>query len=269
MRHIYVTGWNGFIGTSIKSFLEDISYAGLENCSFTYVNLRDSLPTNKTGMLIHLAGAISERESFVCPTKYIEDNCKLLALLLQSNNFSGVIFPSSLSVYNSKGESCPTSVYGATKLFCENLIRLLVKDYWILRIANPYGSFDTKSVFAHLARCKKQNEVFTVYNNNYILRDFFPVDWLVRIIYDILLGKISSKLIYNVGSGNSVYPCDVLKRMCIKHNIRFVFADPPDGMSSGVSLSSSGKEWALLNNNLLDSTHNIEEEWQQIYLKER
>jgi len=203
------------------------------------------------GTLIHLAFSISERESYVNPVKYIDNNIRNLALLIKNNNFDEIIFPSSAAVYNEEGKVEPSSVYGITKLACELLIKIYFKRYWILRIANPMGPGDKKTVFGKLAYCKLNNDVFTIYNDLAIIRDFFPVDLIGVTIKNILQDQIPPGL-YNVGSGKKCHVVSMLRLLCKEHKIEYVIADPPHGTSNG---------YVATDNIIKCDDFDIEEEW--------
>lgn len=113
---IIITGGGGFIGNHLREALNKTMLP------YISVNERCEDTKNLSGTLIHLAASTSERESYINPVKYIDNNIKNLALLIKNNNFDSIIFPSSATVYNDKGEVDPSSIYGITKLACENII---------------------------------------------------------------------------------------------------------------------------------------------------
>ena len=223
-----ITGSRGFIGTAVRTALDGRQYIEMD-----FKMGRDCMTLkNNTGTLIHLAASINENESFVNPVKYIDNNIKNLALLLINNNFDKVIFPSSVTVYDDSGNLNPGTIYGITKLAGEQLIKAYIKDYWILRITNPFGPNDVKSVFARLKHCKLNNETFQIYNNKKAVKDFFHVDYVACVIRDIIDGKITPG-IYNVGSGKGIIVIDMLKSLCERFSIEYEYIDPPEGLSVG------------------------------------
>lgn len=247
-KGVTITGSRGFIGTKIRSLLNSMSIAYSEIDHSLGSDLKGISEQN--GTLIHLAASIHEDESFRDPTKYINNNINDLARILMNNSFGKVIFPSSSSVYDPKGNLNPKSVYGITKLAGEFLIKIYCKNYWILRITNPYGEGDRKSVFAKLARCKMDGNVFTIYRSD-AKKNFFCVDHVIDVISDILSGNIPCG-VYNVGSNESYVVSDLLESICKKNNVRYEFVDPPKGLSSGYvphenllseKKRSIGKEW--------------------------
>lgn len=223
---ITLTGSRGFIGTHLRGFLSG-SYEEFDLAIGK--NHRDIV--GRSGTLIHLSGWRKEDESYWHPEKYIDNNVRDLATLLTQNNFSRIIFPSSIAVYDERGELEPSSIYGLTKLMGEKLIKLYCPSYWILRIAHPYGRHDKMSVFYKLAQCKLTGEPFRLYSS-FILRDYFPVTHIVSVIGDILNGRYPPS-IYNVGSGREVYVFDFLKKLCDKHKIKYITVTSPIGTTPG------------------------------------
>jgi nucleoside-diphosphate-sugar epimerase len=244
MDRIVITGSKGFIGTAIRGALKGV-------LPYKAVTERCEDMRGYTGTLIHLASSISERESFISPTKYIDNNIKNLALLMTNNNFSEIIFPSSASVYDKDGKLEPGSVYGITKLACEMLIKIYFKKYWILRITNPIGPEDKKTVFARLAHCKIYNEVFTIYNGEEAVRDFFPVEHVAGTVMNILNGLFLPGT-YNVGSGKKSTIASILKLICERHGIRHTVVDSPGGVTPG---------YVPTDHLIICDEINVEEEW--------
>jgi nucleoside-diphosphate-sugar epimerase len=245
MDWIHITGSRGFIGKELMSALDGY------HIDETAATIDFDALNGNTGVLIHLAGSISDTESFINPEKYIENNIKKLARLLISNSFCKIIFPSSVTVYDSSGNLNPRTVYGITKLAAELLIKAYCRNYWILRITNPYGPNDTKSVFAKLKECKLNNKIFTIYNDPKSVKDFFHVSHISSVVKDILSDKISPGT-YNVGSGRATNVMSLLETLCQKHGIMYEYAYPPPGLSIGY----------VPTENLLTHEHrNVEDEW--------
>jgi len=242
-----ITGSRGFIGTAIRNVMDGRHYIEMDfKIGNDYRRLK-----NQKGTLIHLAASINEAESFINPVKYIDNNLKDLALLLTRNKFNKIIFPSSVTVYDSCGNLNPGTVYGITKLAGEQLIKVYTEKYWILRITNPFGPNDVNSVFARLKHCKINNETFQIYNNSNAIKDFFHVDHVASIILKIIDGEIAPG-IYNVGSGKGVIVVDMLKSLCKRFSIKYEYIEPPEGISPGYIPTESL---------LTQDYEKVEEEW--------
>jgi len=227
MTDLTITGSRGFIGSNLRKILR-LSYEEVDLS--LGISCKDVV--GRFGTLLHLAAYKREEESFWNPEKYIDNNISDLARLLSRNNFSRVIFASSMAVYDSNGDLEPLSIYGITKLAGEKLVKTYCSTYWILRIAQPYGPYDTSSVFAKLASCKLNNEIFRIYESRSMKRDYFHVSHVVNIIDRTLRGAIKPG-IYNIGSGKEVVPYDFLKYLCDKYNIKYDCVSLPSGSSLG------------------------------------
>lgn len=223
-ENIVITGSRGFIGTHLRNFLKDEK---IEEVSRSLGRDTGDL-TGRTGILIDLAAYKREDESFHNPALYIENNVQRLASVLTRNRFSGVIFASSYSVYDQEGNLEPSSVYGITKLMGEKLVRLYYKNSWILRIAQPYGEWDTFSVFYVMARCKNNKEVFRLFDSPNLCRDYFDVELIPKVVKNIIDGKVVPG-IYNLGSGKSVPVTRFLRYICNKYEINYQLVTPPQG----------------------------------------
>jgi nucleoside-diphosphate-sugar epimerase len=247
MANLTITGSRGFIGTNLRTHLEDPSYE-----EFDHVLGKDHHDLiGRYGTLIHLSAWRKEDESFWNPEKYIQNNVQDLAFILTKNNFSGIIFPSSIAVYDKDGNLEPTSIYGLTKLFGEKLVRLYCKNHWILRISQPYGPHDRFSVFHKLAYCKKYGETFRLFVDHGMRRDYFHVAQFCKIVNKILEGLIHPGT-YNVGSGKAVAVTSFLKYLCDKYDIKYESVTPPIGASPGFVPSERL---------LICEQGNLEEEW--------
>lgn len=250
INQITITGSRGFIGTAIRKIIDQPYNEIDHNLGTSHKDLR-----SQKGTLIHLSASVFEDESYFKPQTYIENNVVDLANILKNNKFSKVIFASSTSVYDKDGNINPKSVYGVTKLAGEQLIKIYCRKYWILRITNPFGPNDKKSVFAKLADCKQNKKTFVIYDNQEARRDFFHVDHVAAIVKDILDEKINPG-IYNVGSGKATNVRRLLWDLCKEHNIRFKLAGEPRGMSDGFIPNND-------ENLLTREKRTISEEWTQ------
>ena len=254
MEQILITGSRGFIGTAIRRLIA----LPFDEIDLSIGSNHDQVK-GRIGTLICLSSWVSESESYTNPEKYIENNLVGLVRLLTQNSFDRVIFPSSYAVYDHEGNVNPQSVYGVTKLAAENLVKIYAKSSWILRISNPYGPGDKRSVFYHLAKCKLENREFTLYNLNGETKDFFHVYGLVDVIEGILQGEYEPD-VWNIGTGKPLIISRLLKRICNLNNIPYKVVDVPEGLSHGRFIRGSG-------NLICMERGNLEEEWKQ-YLEE-
>lgn len=248
MEDILITGSRGFVGSALRKVIK-----------FPYDEIDLKLGTNHCdvkgggGTLIFLSAWVEQNESLKCPTKYFENNLTSLSMIIENNSFSKIIFPSSSTVYDKDGNLEPISPYGLTKLASEKLIKMYFSQYWILRLMNPYGENDDRSVFHKLAECKKKKEKFPIFTKNGIMRDYFHVGHVANVINEILEGKIPSG-IYNVGTGKGTTISSFMVGICEKHHIEYEFVESPGGLLEGFIPSD---------NLLRAEERDLEKEWEK------
>ena len=251
MEDILITGSRGFIGTAIRNAIK---------FPFDEVDLKDGKNhvciSGRRGLLIHLSAWVQQNESFKNPVKYIENNFRDLALLIEKNEFDGIIVPSTSCVYDRHGNLEPVSPYGLSKLAAEKLIRIYFKKFWILRFMNPYGEHDDRSIFYLLAQCKKQNKTFQIFTSQKVVRDYFPVSHIADVVNWILNGNLICGT-YNVGSGIGTEVAPFMERICKRHGIKYEFVDSPNGLLDG---------YIPTENMLKSEVKNLEQEWERYYL---
>lgn len=159
---ILVTGANGYIGRNLSSELNsrNIYFVGIDNFSTTKKRNIDGsaedrmiscdvleaaaiveiIEKYKVTSVVHLAGLKSVRESESESEKYFINNVKGTESLLKAMTITGVkniVFASTAGVYKymenkrkykEESEISPASVYGQTKVECEELLSKFVKQ---------------------------------------------------------------------------------------------------------------------------------------------
>ena len=119
--------------------------------------------------------------------------------------------------HNSSQNSLPTSIYGSTKLFQENIINNLFtyQDTKVthLRLQNVIGKGQSPDnpytgVIPFFINRLKRGEVIEVYEDGQIIRDFIDVKDVANEIYFHLIEPDNSRNLFNVGSG---LPISILK----------------------------------------------------------
>lgn len=250
MNDILITGSRGFIGTAIRQAIQH---------PYDEVDLKDGKNhkdvKGRTGMLIHLSAWVQQNESFKCPAKYIENNFRDLALLIENNDFDCIIFPSTSCVYDRHGNLEPVSPYGLSKLAAEKLIRIYMKQHWILRFMNPYGANDDRSIFYLLAQCKKQHKTFRIFTSQKVVRDYFDVGHIADVVNQILDGSLLCGT-YNVGSGLGTEVTPFMEAICKKHGIKYEYVESPEGLLDGY----------VPDNMLQCERQDLIQEWEKYYL---
>lgn len=174
MQRVLVTGGAGYIGSKIatdlikkkyKIYIIDNLSTGhkiLLNKRATFLKcnignkkkVSNFIKNNQITSIIHCAASLDVNESERLPHKYFINNFINTKKLLEAcvaNNLKNFIFSSTCAVYgNVLGKvreninAKPVSVYGKTKLQCENIIKIFAKkynfNYGILRYFNVAGS---------------------------------------------------------------------------------------------------------------------------------
>ena len=159
MKKVLVTGGAGYIGSKITSDLIKKKYqvfivdnlstghkdlinkkAKFINCNISNkTKINNLIKINQINSVIHCAASLDVGESELNPKKYYLNNVSNTKKLLEvcsENNIKNFIFSSTCAVYgNTQGNvdentiTKPLSVYGKTKLKCENLLLKFSKKY--------------------------------------------------------------------------------------------------------------------------------------------
>ena len=207
--NVLITGGAGYIGSQISYLLTDnkIKNIIIDNLSTGYKKLINKkskfykadisnkkiinkiLSQNKIDAVIHLAGSILVNESMEKPELYYQNNvCKFIDFLDECKKYKikYFIFSSTCAVYdeeyklvNENTPLNPKSIYGKTKLYCENILKSYSKKYnfrySILRYFNVIGA-DSKS------------RTGQINNSGHLLMNL--TNSLLKKIYSMFMGKI-------------------------------------------------------------------------------
>tara|TARA_E500000178_G_scaffold348417_1_gene403480 strand:- start:268 stop:1230 length:963 start_codon:yes stop_codon:yes gene_type:complete len=262
--NVLITGGAGYIGSQISYLLSDnkIKNTIIDNLSTGHKKLINKkskfykadisnkkkinliLRQNKINAVIHLAGSILVSESMDKPELYYQNNvCKFIDFLdeCKKHKIKYFIFSSTCAVYDEKYKSVneytplnPKSIYGKTKLYCENILKSYSKkynfEYSILRYFNVIGA-DTKSrtgqindsghLLMNLANSFFKKNIFKVYGKNYktkdgtAVRDFIDVEDLSLIHFEVLKKMIKLKKSFeiNCGKGKGYSVLEIIKKL--------------------------------------------------------
>jgi UDP-glucose 4-epimerase len=260
MNNILITGGAGFIGSHVaeqliknkfRVFIIDNLSTGskkLINNKATFYKLdinqskkvRNILISNNIKTIIHLAGKLNVLESENEPDSYYKNNVFGTKSLLKACNNSYVktfLFSSSCTVYGNKknffkenSKKSPISVYGKTKIKCENLIKNYFKgNYCILRYFNVAGSSASKKIgqinandqlFKKLtSEVLKKKPVFNIYGFDYktqdgtCIRDYIHINDLTDIHLKVLkkLDRTNKSMIINCGYGRGYSVLQIMR----------------------------------------------------------
>jgi UDP-glucose 4-epimerase len=129
---ILVTGNEGYIGTHLMEWLKDHEVIGLDLKSGKDI-LTAELP--QVDLVIHLAAQPGVLASIENPLKTLETNTLGTIRLIEHYKDTKFIFASTGGAIQETIES----PYGLSKFHAEEWIKMLHKNYVILRFANVYG----------------------------------------------------------------------------------------------------------------------------------
>lgn len=154
------------------------------------------------------------------PLAVVSVNIDATALLLDLARVHGMrrfVFCSSISVYGDAGAETiteatplvPTSVYGASKVACEQLIQGFAAEYGLdgvsLRIARVYGSYRRANchlgAMIHDATAGRHTEIPC---DPGFLYHYIYVDDVAGAIATVLDAPVLPRRLYNVGSGEAL-----------------------------------------------------------------
>jgi UDP-glucose 4-epimerase len=254
MQNILVTGGRGYIGCHVVQsllnsgknvrILDDMSSAlpievplGVDFIQTSTSDL-DGLVSALNGIdsVIHLAAKKSVDESIINPNKYFKENSLATWNLLHAMKIQGtkkIVFSSTAAVYDPLTSDNvdelspvnPSSPYGASKIFCENLIENFCQFYGfsgiVLRYFNVVGAnanelrdVNGTGLFPSLALNLATNGRPVIFGKDYetkdgtAIRDFIHVSDLAEAHISALnaFGSTSNFQVFNVGTniGHSV-----------------------------------------------------------------
>lgn len=232
---IVVTGGDGYLGRALKARLnekKDITAVFLTifksaEPEFTYTDYSvDDLCRHFEGAdtVVHLAavrGGVSITD--------FSDNERITENVLLAMNAANVrrfVFMSSIAVYSDQDklpwredQPCrPISLYGISKLACENLFRLYAVRFKlegvIFRLAPVYGEFDPNkrmiSAFIHQALDRKR---IVINSCSAAKRDFIYLQDAVSALEFGISAGIPGVNVYNIGSGERLTNLEIADRI--------------------------------------------------------
>ncbi len=249
MSKILITGGLGLIGSSITERLIAQGYevilldnfstnvqSKMNKCEIINADITNLTELNKIKIkdistVLHLAGQSSGPKSYEYPE--LDANINIIGTLnilrlCEANEIKRIIFASTFTVYGDpigkenlqEDDICnPKSMYGISKLACENYIKLLAPkyglDYDILRMFNVYGpGQDLKrkdqgmvSIFLSYVR---DGDYVPVMGSLDRYRDLIYIEDVVDAWILCLQNKNHKNQIYNLGSGKKSFIRDMI-----------------------------------------------------------
>ena len=175
-------------------------------------------------ILFHLAGETSHSNSFLDPMNDVDLNIKSTICALETirknkikcrfilgSTFVTIGKPQKLPV-NENSICNPTTIYGASKLNCENLCKIYNNVYdldtIIFRITNSFGPreqiISNKNAINYLIYRAYNNEQITLFNKGKFYRDLIYISDVISAL-QIIMKKGKSGNLYWISSGKKTW----------------------------------------------------------------
>ena len=187
-------------------------------------------------LVLHLGARAGVRQSYLEPNKYIDDNTSAttnLAMLTKKTGIKRFISASTSSIYGDTGEKFavenqdeltdPPSIYAATKMFGETMVKNILSDReYIIQIPRfftvygPYGRPDMSILrFIHWIASKKE---VILYGSGEQRRSFTYIDDIVEGLNKLC--KFEESGTFNFGSNITWSLNEVISKIEEKLNIK-------------------------------------------------
>ncbi len=191
---------------------------------------------NGVDLVLHLGARAGVRQSYLEPNKYIDDNTSAttnLAMLTKKTGIKRFIIASTSSIYGDTGEKFavenqdeltdPPSIYAATKMFGETMVKNILSDReYIIQIPRfftvygPYGRPDMSILrFIHWIASKKE---VILYGSGEQRRSFTYIDDIVEGLNKLC--KFEESGTFNFGSNITWSLNEVISKIEEKLNIK-------------------------------------------------
>jgi UDP-glucose 4-epimerase len=230
--NILLTGGAGLIGMAARETLAaaghavtaiDITDFGRGDRELRVVGLddRDALEAlvKEKGIdaIVHCGAISGPMMAKGEPLKIVAVNIDATALLLdlaRVHKMKRFVFCSSISVYGDAGRITineetqlhPTSVYGASKVACEQLVEGFAAEYGLdgvsLRIGRVYGPYRRANCFLNdIIRNAESGRLTTIPCDPQFIYHYVHVDDVAEAIAAVLVAPAFPRRTYNVGAG--------------------------------------------------------------------
>ena len=241
---ILITGTSGFVGKRVIEQLrtryndEDIitfsssSINGIKNIySNNYVFDSDYLVNSgceDVETLVHI-GAFTPKSGFEAndinkSSSNIENTRRLLEALEKTKSLKRIVYLSTLDVYESTDDIIsentpvgPQTMYGWSKLYCEEMVKTFAREnnilFCILRLGHVYGEGEEKyrKVMPVMIKSALKNEDINIYGDGEALRSFIYIDDVAKAVVNSL--NLSSSDIINIVGNEAVSINDLAKKI--------------------------------------------------------
>lgn len=230
-KRILITGGSGFIGSSLKNYLQNSDYeiltigrsdkedykVDLTVGTHGHVSLKTTIDNFLPDIVCHFASGSNIARAEQNKEKEFNDvvlgTQELIKVLKNLKLKPKIIYLSSQAVYglpeylpvSENHPKKPITVYGENKLKAENIIADSSLDYFIFRVSSAYGYLQDPAksgVIAKFINKLKNNESPIVFNSIDLYSDFIYVDDIISaLVQAIQSDAFTEKGIYNLGAG--------------------------------------------------------------------
>ncbi|MGO7076612.1 NAD-dependent epimerase/dehydratase family protein [Rhizobium johnstonii] len=230
--NILLTGGAGLIGMAARDVLAsaghtvtaiDVTDFGRGDTGLTLMGLDDRaslealITNNRIDAIVHCGAISGPMMAKGEPLKIVTVNIDTTALLLdlaRLHNMKRFVFCSSISVYGDAGRMVineetqlhPTSVYGASKVACEQLVEGFAVEYGLegvsLRIGRVYGPYRRANCFlADIIRDAQAGKATVIPCDPEFTYHYVHADDVAEAIAAVLVAPHFKRRSYNVGAG--------------------------------------------------------------------
>lgn len=241
MKKVIITGGAGFIGSNlvdkllkkkIKITVIDNLTTGFKNhlktdknIKFLKCDLLEKKRLNKIfkghDFVFHLAANADIKDGLKHPKKDLEQNAIATFNVLEAmriNKIKKIVFTSTAPVYGNTSEfptkenaamSYQTSLYGASKLYCEGLISSYCEGYqfqsWIFRFVSILGPrYSHGHVYDFVKMLLKDNSKLPVLGNGRQRKSYIHVHDCINAILFAIKNSKNKVNIFNLGHNNYI-----------------------------------------------------------------
>jgi UDP-glucose 4-epimerase len=244
--NILITGHKGMIGGRLFEILSKrsgVNVSGIDIADGTG-DVRYFLQRKTYDIILHCAAKTSVTESMCKPQGNADTNILGTINMLDNNPDAKFIFLSTAGIYG-EGKShketdkpFPLSPYAASKLAAEYYVKIMAKDYVILRLANVIGGEKREP---NVFQIFEKSDTLNIFGDGRQTRDFIHVNDVCRAVEN----SFDKTGIFNIGTGKSVTILSVAKMF--NKPIEFYPARAGEIKNFGLNVSKA-KRCGLLEN---------------------
>jgi len=230
--------------SNIRNALQSKKFSLIEGDIRNQSLLENTLKSNKTDIVIHIAARAGVRPSITQPSLYYDVNVNgTLSLLeaMRNTNTSKLIFASSSSVYGNNKKipfsendpvDFPISPYAASKkaaeLLCHSYHHLYNFDIFCLRFFTVYGPRQRPEMAIHMfAKNIMNKKPISVFGNGSTKRDYTYIDDIVSGIIGAA-NHLKGYEIINLGESQTTSLSDLISILENKIGVKAIIQKSPE-----------------------------------------